>query len=254
MGSASDTLEIQQLAPLSRASLRKHPGKMHNSLNRLQNVFGFFTTVAFTLGVFIAMTDLFAARTPSASIKPTNTQVVKGRPHYYSSKKEEYAIIKFSLEADLSSLFTWNTKQLLVYVTAEWPSTSHPGTNITDEAVIWDTIITNPSADHLSNLGPASLKKLKKSAAGKTIAPERGLLKLKNERPKYQITHPSGKMADLKDVKLKVNYNVQPWFGLLTWNYNQNFGTWEVLKGGVSKAFSLPSVKAKDAGKEGKKN
>lgn len=123
-----------------------------------------------------------------------------------------------------------------------------------DEAVIWDTIITNPSADHLSNLGPASLKKLKKSAVGKTIAPDRGLLKLKNERPKYQITHPSGKMADLKDVTLKLNYNVQPWFGLLTWNYNTNVGFWEKLKGGISERFVLPAVKQKDAPKDGKKN
>ena len=48
---------------------------MYNSLARLQNVFGFFTTVAFTLGVLIAATDLFAARTPTGVIKPTNTQV-----------------------------------------------------------------------------------------------------------------------------------------------------------------------------------
>lgn len=53
---------------------------MHNSLNRLQNVFGFFTTVAFALGVLIAATDLFAARNPSASIKPTNTQVYARLP------------------------------------------------------------------------------------------------------------------------------------------------------------------------------
>lgn len=95
---------------------------------------------------------------------------VKGRPHYYSTKKEEYAIIKFSLDADLSSLFTWNTKQLFVYVTAEWPE---PGTNATNEAVIWDSIITSPSADHLSNIGPHSMKKLKESAKGRSIVPER---------------------------------------------------------------------------------
>lgn len=96
---------------------------------------------------------------------------VKGRPHYYSSKKEEYAIIKFSLDADLSSLFTWNTKQLFVYVTADWPSSS--GQNVTNSAVIWDSIITNPSADHLQNIGPIAMKKLKKSSAGKKIDPSR---------------------------------------------------------------------------------
>ncbi|KAI6783007.1 Signal peptidase complex subunit-like protein [Emericellopsis cladophorae] len=218
---------------------------MHNSLNRLQTVFGFFTTVAFTLGCLIALTDLWAERTPTGVIKATNTQVVKGRPHYYSSKKEEYAIIKFSLDADLSSLFTWNTKQLFVYVTAEWPA-PEVGINATNEAVIWDSIITNPSADHLVNLGPIGKKKLKASAGGKSIAPERGLLKLKNQKPKYQISHPSGKIASAEDVTLKVHYNVQPWFGLLTWNTQSDIGRWKSFAGGVSDQFSLPAVKVKD--------
>jgi signal peptidase complex subunit 3 len=96
---------------------------------------------------------------------------VRGRPHYYSSKKEEYAIIKFSLSADLSSLFTWNTKQIFVYVSASWPNST--STELTNEAVIWDTIITNPSADHLQNIGPVAMKKLIRSAKGKSIDPSR---------------------------------------------------------------------------------
>ncbi|KAL7823272.1 microsomal signal peptidase subunit [Trichoderma gracile] len=216
---------------------------MHSSFTRLQNVFGFFTTVAFVLGAFIAATDLGAPRTPSGIIKTDNVQVVKGRPHYYSSKKEEYAIIRFSLEADLSSLFTWNTKQLFVYVTADWTGPD----NANNSAVIWDSIITNPSADHLQNLGPVAMKKLKKSAEGKSIAPERGLLKLKNQKPKYQITHPSGKIAETPDVTLRLHYNVQPWVGLLTWNMDKPFGVWKAMSGGISDYFTLPALKTKDS-------
>jgi hypothetical protein len=176
---------------------------MYSSAVRLQNVFGYFTTVVFVVAAFIAASDLLAPRTPSVGIlKPTNVQVyvhipnpslplqhfrpqltpralpqpsVRGRPHYYSSKKEEYAIIKFSLDADLSSLFTWNTKQLFVYVTVEWPSAggSGSGQNATNQAVIWDSIITSPSADHLANLGPVAMKKLRRSAQGKSIDPSR---------------------------------------------------------------------------------
>lgn len=98
---------------------------------------------------------------------------VKGRPHYYSSKKEEYAIIRFSLDADLSSLFHWNTKEVFVYVTAEWPGPK----NTTNSAVIWDSIITNPSADHLQNIGPVAMKKLKRSAEGKKTDPSRYVYK-----------------------------------------------------------------------------
>ncbi|TGJ86017.1 hypothetical protein E0Z10_g2744 [Xylaria hypoxylon] len=219
---------------------------MYNSLTRIQNVFGFFTTIAFVVAAIIAASDFTAPRTPSASIKPTNVQVVKGRPHYYSSKKEEYAIIKFSLDADLSSLFTWNTKQLFVYVTAEWPSTSSSSSNQTNKAVIWDAIITSPSSDHLANIGPATLKKLRKSAGGKSIDPSRGKLSLKNQRPKYQITHPSGKVANTDDVTLHVHYNVQPWVGMLTWNQDVDMALWKRMAAGISKAFELPAVKKKD--------
>lgn len=145
---------------------------MYTSLVRAQNVFGFFTTVAFAVAALIAATDLLAPRAPSGTIRPANTQVVKGRPHYYSTKREEYAIIKFSLDADLSSLFNWNTKQVFVYVTAEWPAAGTEG-NVTNQAVIWDQIITSPSSDHLANIGPATLRKLKKSAAGRPIDPSR---------------------------------------------------------------------------------
>ncbi|KAL0943800.1 signal peptidase subunit family protein [Colletotrichum truncatum] len=224
---------------------------MYNTLTRGQNVFGFFTTVAFVVAALIAATDLVTPRAPSVGeIKTTNVQVIKGRPHYYSTKKEEYAIIKFSLDADLSDLFTWNTKQVFVYVTAEWPDNSKkntvPGVNATNQAVIWDQIITSPSADHLSNIGPAALRKLKKSAEGKSIDPNRGKLKIKNQKPKYQITHPSGKIAESDKVVLKLHYNVQPWVGILTWNQNRDLGYWKALKGGVSKAFKLPALKVKE--------
>ncbi|KAF4983024.1 hypothetical protein FZEAL_1469 [Fusarium zealandicum] len=223
---------------------------MYNSLTRIQNSFGFFTTVAFVVAAFIAASDLLAPRTPSTGlVTPTNVQVVKGRPHYYSSKKEEYAIIKFSLDADFSSLFTWNTKQLFVYVTAEWPGPK----NATNEAVIWDSIITNPSADHLMNIGPVAMKKLKRSAEGKTIDPSRGLLKLRNQKPKYQITHPSSKIAEKDGVELKVHYNVQPWVGLLTWDQNQDIGLWKKMAGGVSEKFQLPAIKIKKKDAQKKK-
>ena len=170
------------------------------------------------------------------------------------------------MDADLSSLFTWNTKQVFVYVTAEWPSAK---TNYTNSAVIWDSIITNPSADHLKNIGPVAMKKLKRSAEGKKTDPSRcveqliqerpsltgcsGLLKLKNQKPKYQITHPSGRIAETKDVTLKLHYNVQPWVGLLTWNMPFELLNWRPMKEGASDKFALPALKTKSADGKGKK-
>jgi signal peptidase complex subunit 3 len=74
----------------------------------------------------------------------------------------------------------------------------------------------------------------------------RGLLKLKNQKPKYQITHPSGKIAETADVTLKLHYNVQPWVGILTWDMDKPLGVWNAISGGVSDLFTLPALKSKD--------
>lgn len=79
------------------------------------------------------------------------------------------------MSADLSSLFTWNTKQVFVYVSASWPNGT--SSELSNEAVIWDAIVTNPSADHLVNLGPAAMKKLVRSAKGKSVDPKRYALR-----------------------------------------------------------------------------
>jgi hypothetical protein len=46
-------------------------------------------------------------------------------------------------------------------------------------------------------------------------------------------------------VVLKLHYNVQPWVGVLTWTPKVEFLKWKKVKGGVSKVFKLPALKAK---------
>ena len=57
-------------------------------------------------------------------------------------------------------------------MTASWNETT-PASEGTvaepNEAVIWDTIITSPSADHLANLGKIAKRKLLESGKGKTV-------------------------------------------------------------------------------------
>ncbi|KAI9676420.1 MAG: hypothetical protein M1817_000577 [Caeruleum heppii] len=156
-----------------RAIANQHPGKMHSTLVRAQNIFGFFTTVAFVLAGLIAVSVVTFPQRPSARLDVRTVQVVRGRPHQYAERREEYAHIRFDLEAgayldlsplltafhspfhlltlhsppDLSTLINWNTKQLFVYVLARWPSSSSSptGPNTPDnEAIIWDTIIASP--------------------------------------------------------------------------------------------------------------
>ncbi|ELR02530.1 hypothetical protein GMDG_01055 [Pseudogymnoascus destructans 20631-21] len=223
---------------------------MHTSITRAQNAFGFFTTVAFVVALFVAGSDYLVARTPGAEVKVGSggIRVTKGRPHYYSTKKEEHASIRFDLSADLSSLFTWNTKQVFVYVTAAWNETAGGAVAAPNEAVIWDTIITSPSADHLANLGKLAKRKLVESGRGKSVDAGRGIIKLRNQKPKYQITAPTGRVAQARGVTLRVRYNVQPWVGALAWDTEGEVGLWKPMRGGQSGEFDLPAVREKGGG------
>ncbi|CAN9138246.1 unnamed protein product [Alternaria alternata] len=228
---------------------------MHSTLVRLQNVFGFFTTVAFTVASVIALSSFISPQNPSASISLQNVQLVMGRPHYYSPKREEYAHIKFDLNADLSSLFNWNTKQVFVYLKAVYPSTraSEPPS----EAIIWDAILASKSApwhtgyfvhpDKKSKLSKQSAKKRAASKSKTTSPYPIGELHLENNKPKYKITDITGKLGNRTDVTLELGWNVQPWVGALTWTNWNTVGAWRGLEGGRSKAFTFPEVGAKAA-------
>jgi hypothetical protein len=79
-----------------------------------------------------------------------------------------------------------------------------------------------------------------------TVDKSRGKIELRAQKQKYTITAPTGKVAGLEDVVLKVGYNVQPWVGPLAWDWNVLGGIgWKKIKGGVSKVFRMPEVKVK---------
>ncbi|RMZ79649.1 hypothetical protein DV738_g3130, partial [Chaetothyriales sp. CBS 135597] len=236
---------------------------MHSSLNRAQAVFGFLTSWAIAAVAAVALLSLVPlpapTSSPTASISVRDVQVVKGRPNYYSPKREEYAQIKFDLNANLSSLFNWNTKQVFLYVTANYPSDIDDQVS---EAVIWDHIIAAPP----SPLGYESLKarywdgtfnkntKPSRSRPKKTGSPDKkaqedqlGVISLKNQRPKYQITDPSGKLSERANVTLRLGWQVQPWVGALIWHnryFGHRVGAWEAEdKSGKSDAFAFPPLK-----------
>ncbi|KAH7135281.1 signal peptidase subunit-domain-containing protein [Dendryphion nanum] len=240
---------------------------MHSALVRVQNVFGFFTTVAFAVATVIALSTFIHPQNPSASVQLRNVQVVRGRPHYYSYKKEEYAHIKFDLDTDLSSLFNWNTKQVFLYIKAVYPS-KKPN-EPPSEAIIWDAILPGTAAPwnqiHYIHPKPKSSKSTpKRSKSGKDSKHKteespykRGELHLSQQRPKYQITDISGRLQNRTDVVLELGWNVQPWVGALVWTNKYDFGVWLGLKGGQSEPFTFPIIGAKkgstdtEKGKEG---
>ncbi|EMC94239.1 hypothetical protein BAUCODRAFT_124956 [Baudoinia panamericana UAMH 10762] len=239
---------------------------MHNTLTRAQNVFGYFTSVAFAVAAAIAVSIVLSAQAPTASLELHNVQVVKGRPHYYSTKREEFAHVKFDLDADLSSVFNWNTKQIFVYITASYPS-SNPSSIPASESVIWDAIIPASNAPwhqntyiHPPNANAKPEKKTKKPAkkaeTGKRdnqkaypAGAKPGVIKLEKGMPKYQITDVTGKIAERQNATLTLHWNVQPWVGLLVWDNRRTYGRWQGLKGGDA-SFDFPSLQGTQVKKE----
>ena len=251
---------------------------MHNTLTRLQNTFGYLTSCAFFLAFLISVLSLFpnqllpssasSSLPPTASLSVRNIQVVRGRPHYYSSKREEYAHVRFDLDADLGGLFNWNTKQVFVYVSAEYPAqgatelesdggagSGRPGIN---KAVIWDTIIPAPATKwSFVSVKERYFPSKKAAAKGKeyssksnsrqkgkgvtTDVTKPGLLSLKNQKPKYQITDPSGVISSRSNATLTLSWNVQPWVGPLLWDkgmLEQKNGL-----GGAEGSWNLPFLR-----------
>ena len=88
---------------------------------------------------------------------------------------------------------------------------------------------------------------------GTAIEKERGLIKLVDQKPKYTITAPGGKVGGTKEVRLVLRYNVQPWVGALAWEQKRDFGGWKKVDGGVSAQFTLPEVKVKKPAGEGRR-
>lgn len=62
----------------------------------------------------------------------------KNVPDYSASReKKDLGFLTFDLQADLSSLFNWNVKELFLYLTAEYKTND----NELNQVVLWDKII-----------------------------------------------------------------------------------------------------------------
>ena len=162
-----------------------------------------------------------------------------------------------SQKTDFTSLFNWNTKQVFIYLLATYPSSSSnssPDKTPMSQAIIWDKIITAPEspfswesmtskAKTTTTKKSGSSKKASKAAAAassKAAAAEvPGKLSLKNQKPKYQITDITGRIAERGNATLEVGWNVQPWVGALQWTSWGKSGASQ----GRSRAFEFPPLK-----------
>ncbi|GBF90486.1 signal peptidase complex subunit 3B [Raphidocelis subcapitata] len=108
---------------------------MHSAWSRVNAVLTFFGSALAVLCVLTTLTDMLHAPDPSVNLRLTEVKRLAPWRNRY-----DQAVLSVGLEADLRSCFSWNTKQLFVFVQAEYATEKH-GVN---QVVIWDRIIRTP--------------------------------------------------------------------------------------------------------------
>ncbi|KRZ12288.1 Signal peptidase complex subunit 3 [Trichinella zimbabwensis] len=158
---------------------------MHSVLSRLNAAFGFTITALSIVTIFCYLTVAFrdyktsvviSASEPMLTFLPGYTSGVEG--------DMDLASFKLNLEADFSSMFDWNTKQLFLYLVAEYATEKNP----VNEVVIWDKILQRG---------------------------ENPVVKLKEARLKYFFVDYGQGLAGNQNVSLYLKWNVSPNAGLM---------------------------------------
>ncbi|KAJ3249248.1 Signal peptidase complex subunit [Chytriomyces hyalinus] len=162
---------------------------LSTALNRANAVASFFSSVFFAVLAVVAVTGpilLHSASTPDVKLAMAKASVKMGRiGHYYDSRQPttEMATLHFDLKADLSPLFNWNTKQLFVFLVAEYSTPSH----VTNQVTLWDDIITSK---------------------------EDAVLSYRRKKAEYMFSDISKKISGI-EANLTLHWDVMPYVGVL---------------------------------------
>jgi len=164
---------------------------MHSIFARLNAVSALASSCLLALLAGITLSSLvpipgFAPGQPEAGeIAVTNVRVFPASNTHFRSLNREFAFVNFNANADLTPLFTWNTKQLFVWLGVEY--TSADGTK--NDLVLWDRIVRRKQDARLR-------------------------VKAKN---KYAFRDIARSFKNVTDAHYTLRYNVMPHVGLLTY-------------------------------------
>ena len=112
---------------------------MNTLLSRSNAIFAFTLSVLAVLTIICSMSTAFKDYSKLMQVKITTGQaVVKSVPDYSANReKNDIGILRFNLDADLSKVFDWNTKQVFLYLTARYATRN----NADNQVVLWDQIV-----------------------------------------------------------------------------------------------------------------
>ncbi|KAF7979833.1 hypothetical protein HWV62_40567 [Athelia sp. TMB] len=133
----------------------------------------------------IALSTFLFTADPKGDLAITDVKLATGRDRRYTYKSQEYASVTFNVSADLTPLFNWNTKQLFLYLEAEYEN-AKGGKN---DVVIWDRIVRRKEDAHINVVG----------------------------RNKYAFKDIANSFKKVPAAHYALKYNVMPYVGALTY-------------------------------------
>ncbi|KAI0293226.1 signal peptidase subunit [Russula brevipes] len=158
---------------------------MHSIYARINNISATISTTVMVLLAAIALSSFVFAPHPTGSLEVTSIKVFAGEARRYPHRRQEYAFVTFNISADLSTLFNWNTKQLFLYLEAEYTNAK----GVRNEVVFWDRIVRRKEDAVIAVSG----------------------------KNKYPFRELSAKFKGSTPANYTLKYNLMPFVGLLTY-------------------------------------
>ncbi|GAQ87666.1 signal peptidase complex subunit [Klebsormidium nitens] len=105
---------------------------MHTFLYRTNSLLTFVASVLVVLCILASITDYFHRDSAVVAV-----DIVQVDRFQVSQAGNDEAFLAFNISADLRSVFTWNTKQLFVFLAVEYATPE----NAVNQVSVWDRII-----------------------------------------------------------------------------------------------------------------
>ncbi|EAU85515.2 hypothetical protein CC1G_06416 [Coprinopsis cinerea okayama7 len=159
---------------------------MHSIWARINNTSALLSSCMMALLAAIAVSSLlFTAQPTGGNVNIASIQVYPGQTRRYATKRQDLAFVDFNITADLTPLFNWNTKQIFLYLQAEYNTRK----GVKNEVVIWDRIVRSKDQAKVNVVG----------------------------KNKYNFRELSTTFKNIAAANYTLMYNVMPYVGVLTY-------------------------------------
>ncbi|KAH3667805.1 hypothetical protein WICMUC_005205 [Wickerhamomyces mucosus] len=167
---------------------------MFSIYQRGQYIVNFSLTLVGLISLFIVASswaqlytnNVFSIDSSISNVTPTANIKFSRRFGSSGGKPKENTKLIFDLDTDLTPLWNWNTKQVFIYLTVEYPGKKPESSN---KVVYWDKIITDKNGANLT---------------------------LSNELSKYSVWDVEESFRN-REATVKLEWNIQPYVGPLVY-------------------------------------